>query len=77
MNTTQTLVYGMCLLGVFLAYQEYPDQFVLFWTKLRLYCLNAYMFLKARQMHWQISKEASKMGVALPPFHFVPLWERD
>lgn len=77
MSASQTFIYGLCLIGAFLLYQEYPDQFVLFWTKLRLWFLNAYMLLKARQMHWELSRQASKMGLAFPPFHFVPLWERN
>lgn len=77
MDPTATLIYGMLLIGVFLLYEEYGHLLVVLGLKIRLHALNAYMFFKARQMHWQLSREAGKMGVAFPPFHFVPLWERD
>lgn len=77
MSTSQTFLYGLLLVAIFLAYQEYPDLFVLYWIKAKTHLLNAYMFVKARQMHWQLSKEAGKLGMAFPPFHFTPIWERD
>lgn len=45
--------------------------------KTKTHVLNAVLFIKAYGAYRQICSIMGKMGVAPPPFRFVPIWERD
>jgi len=35
------------------------------------------MFIKAYLLYRALKKDLARLGMALPPFRFTPLWERD
>lgn len=38
--------------------------------------LNYYLMFQAWRMYRQIRADMTKMGVPVPPFKFVPIWQR-
>lgn len=39
--------------------------------------LNAQLFVRAYFLYCSIKKTRDKMGLATPPFHFTPIWNRE
>lgn len=58
----------------------YPEDCIIFaglvkgW--LQVYILNYYLMFQAWMMYRQIKADMAKMGLPVPPFHFVPIWQR-
>jgi hypothetical protein len=76
MNPLNYLFYSIAI-GLILAFQEEAVYYCYrLGLGMRIQALNAYLFAKAWIMHWQICRELGKMGVASPPFRFIPIWNR-
>ena len=45
--------------------------------KTKTHVLNAALFIKAYGAYRQICSIMGKMGLAPPPFRFVPIWDRE
>lgn len=46
-------------------------------AQIKLHYVNAKMFWFAWGMYRKMKKDASAAGLRLPPFKFVPIWDRD
>jgi len=77
MPTTALLTWSFLVCLVVLFPQDAAVFSSLVFVKTRLVILNAVMFVKAYLLYRALSKDLATMGLALPPFRFTPLWERD
>lgn len=69
-----------CLLIVAAFIFLYPQdsinipKYIVLWTGSRI--LNFYLMFRAYLMYRRLTLDMGKMGVTLPAFKFVPIWER-
>lgn len=77
MLSSSLLTWGFLACLVVLFPQDAATFGSLVYYKTRLVILNAVMFVKAYLLYQALKKDLATLGMALPPFRFTPLWERD
>lgn len=73
--------YQLCLLVIVTFVVLFPldtdlgIEYIRIWTISRI--LNYYLMFRAWMMYRQLKADMAKLGVPMPAFKFVPIWERN
>jgi hypothetical protein len=77
MESIQLLPYLTVVAFALLFPQDTANISTWLYLQARLVSLNAFMFVRAYWMYLHLRKDFASMGLAIPPFRFTPLWERN
>jgi len=77
MNSLQVYLVTLVAALIVLYPQDAANLSAYLGLQARLHVLNLVMLCKAWLMYRALSRDLAKLGVAPPPFRFVPLWERN
>lgn len=70
-----------CILVVLVFAFLYPIDFVNIgsyaWLWVATRALNYYLMFRAYMMYRQLKSDLGKMGMPMPAFKFIPIWERN
>lgn len=77
MDNATLLVYAV-LIVLFVSFPAECMDWVL-WVSvwLKAHVMNIVLFVKSYFMYRALRRDLAKIGVAIPPFRFTPVWERD